>query len=87
MKALVALISGAFLASSALAQTPDAGPTGNGNEVAERADAPESGASEAPEAVDERRICRRVDGDVSSRLSSRRVCRTAAEWRRSNRSS
>jgi hypothetical protein len=85
---LVALISGAFLASSALAQTPDGGPTGNGNAVAERADAPEgSGASDAPEAADERRICRRVDADVSSRLSSRRVCRTAAEWRRSNRSS
>jgi len=86
MKAFIALISGALLASPALAQAM-AGPTGSGAGLA--ADNQEStesaGASDERAADGERRICRRIDTGAGSRMNMRRVCRTAAEWRRMQR--
>ena len=39
-------------------------------------------AAETPAAQDdEKRVCRRVDPMTGSRLGTRRVCRSAAEWR------
>ena len=38
--------------------------------------------AEAPRAQeDEKRVCRRVEPATGSRLGTRRVCRSAAEWR------
>lgn len=86
MKALVTLISGVLLASPALAQSMD-GPTGSGGALAsENQNVAEStGAANERSADGERRICRRVEVTSSSRMSTRRVCRTAAEWRQSQR--
>lgn len=86
MKAFVALISGVLLASPALAQAMT-GPTGSGAGLsADNQESPEStGASNERAADGERRICRRVDTGLGSRMAYRRVCRTAAEWRRLQR--
>ena len=46
-------------------------------------------AAEAPPAEQprERQICRRVSGATASRMGPRRVCKTAAEWAATARSS
>jgi len=89
MKAFVALISGVLLASPALAQSMDGGPSGSGAGLAaENQDVPEStGTASEQSADDERRICRRVETTSASRMATRRVCRTAAEWRTAQRGS
>ena len=88
MKALIALISGALLAAPALAQTMS-GPTGSGAGLA--ADNQEMAESTGPSnertTDGERRICRRIDTGIGTRMAYRRVCRTAAEWRRIQRGS
>ena len=87
MTTFVVLISGILLASPALAQTSVGSMSGGVADLTERSDAPETtGESGERSADSERQICRRVDGDTSSRLSARRVCRTAAEWRQVQRS-
>jgi len=87
MKAFVALISAALLASAALAQSTD-GPTGSGAALgADNREIPDNTSTSAePTADGARRICRRVAISSNSRMSTRRVCRTAAEWREADRS-
>lgn len=87
MKTFVVLISGILLASPALAQTSAGSMSASVADPTERNDAPETRGESGERSADgERRICRRVDSDPSSRLSARRVCRTAAEWRQVQRS-
>lgn len=87
MKALVVLISGLVLAGPAFAQSSMGGSVGgSGGELATQNDTPEStGEANQRGADGERRICRRVGTDSSSRMANRRVCRTAAEWRETQR--
>ena len=88
MKAFVVLISGVLLASPALAQPMDGGPSGSGAALAaDNQNAPE-GTGAASERAGERepRICRRVGSSSVSRLGGQRVCRTAEQWRRAQRS-
>ena len=86
MKAFVAVISGVLLASPALAQTM-AGPTGSGAGLStdNQETAESTGAANERSADGERRVCRRIDTGLGSRMAYRRVCRTAAEWRRIQR--
>lgn len=87
MKAFVALISVSLLASPALAQSMG-GATGSGAALTtDNQDAPESTGAAGQAAGGERRICRRVETASGSRMSYRRVCRTAAEWRDAQRGS
>ena len=52
----------------------------------EAAEAPENATSTAGEAEGgERRICRRVETATGSRMSYRRMCMTADQWRNFNR--
>jgi len=82
MKALVVFISGLVLAGPAFAQSSMGSVGGLGGELATQNDTPEStGEANQRGADGERRICRRVETDSSSRMATRRVCRTAAEWR------
>jgi hypothetical protein len=46
----------------------------------EREELQQQSAAETP-ANGERLICRRIASGTASRMGSRRVCRTAAEWR------
>lgn len=86
MKTFVALTSAALLASAALAQSTD-GLTGSGAALGtDNREAPENtGTSNETTADGARRICRRVTISSNSRMSTRRVCRTAAEWRDADR--
>lgn len=86
MKAYVALISAVLLASPALAQSMG-GPTGSGAGLStDNQDLPESTGPAGERSADgERRICRRIETATGSRMSYRRVCRTAAQWRDAQR--
>jgi len=88
MKAFVVAFCGLVLASPALAQMNSGGEmTRSGAALSGEGDAPESsGAGNARAEEGERRICRRVETDSASRMATRRVCRTAEEWRQSQRS-
>ena len=68
-----------------MAQTGGGVMAGSGAELSERGDLPESTGSDEPAADGERRICRRIEIATSSRMSTRRICRTAAEWREAQR--
>lgn len=89
MKAFVVVISGLLLATPALAQPSGGTMSGSGAGLSERTDLPEStgpGANANANAPNgEHLVCRRVETGSTSRMSSRRVCRTAAEWRDSQR--
>jgi hypothetical protein len=85
MRFIVALISSALVAAPALAQTSGGVMSGSGAELSDSRDAPES-TSDAGEAAAERMICRRIEAVSGSRLSTRRVCRTAEQWRAAQRS-
>lgn len=86
MKLIVALISSALVAAPAFAQTSGGVMSGSGAELSESRDTPESTSDAGTaEADGERRICRRVETGSSSRMSTRRVCKTAEEWRAAQR--
>jgi hypothetical protein len=87
MKSFVVVISGLLLAAPAFAQANGGGSmTGSGASMS-------SGQSEAPEGASDseggegenRRICRRVETASGSRMSYRRLCMTARQWRSFNR--
>lgn len=88
MRAFVVAISGLLLAFPALAQTSGLS-GGSSTGLAEQSDLPESsgpGASAGTDSPDgERRICRPVEAPTSSRIATRRVCKTAEEWRAAQR--
>ena len=85
MKMFVAFASLALLASPALAQTGTGTISGSGGELATQNDTPESTGHAGQNADGERRICRRVETGSQSRMTYRRVCRTAQEWRETQR--
>jgi hypothetical protein len=83
MKAFVVALSGVLLAFPAHAQSVT---SGSGAELSAQSDTAESTGSANSRAADgERRICRRIETDSSSRMGSHRVCRTAQEWRDAQR--
>ena len=85
MKVFVAFASVALLATPALAQGGSGSVSGSASELATQSDTPESTGQAGTNAAGERRICRRLDTDSSTRRGSRRVCRTAQEWREAQR--
>lgn len=87
MKTFVAFASLALLGSPAPAQTGTGTGTisGSGGELTTQNDTPESTGHAGQNADGERRICRRVETGSQSRMSYRRVCRTAQEWREAQR--
>ena len=86
MRAFVVLISSFLVAAPAFAQSSMGSVSGSAAELSTESEAPErTGAASERNADGERRICRRIEADSSSRMATRRVCRTAAEWRESQR--
>jgi len=83
MKAFVAAMSLLVLSSPALAQD---GPRGGLDRGADStpSDSARTGDSNAQ---GERLICRVINTSSTSRMASRRVCRTAEQWREASRSS
>ena len=80
MKLLIASIAATLIAAPAFAE-PSGTANGTGPEQ-QTGMAPDNASSS--EAEGERRICRRVSAS-ESRMSSRRMCMTAREWRDYNR--
>jgi hypothetical protein len=80
VKLLIASIAAALIAAPAFAE-PSGTVNGTGPEQ-QTGMAPENASS--GEAEGERRICRRV-ANTETRMSSRRMCLTAREWRDFNR--
>ena len=85
MKMIVALASVALFASPVFAQGGSGPVSGSAGELATQTDIPESTGHAGQNADGERRICRRIETDSSTRRASRRVCRTAQEWRQAQR--
>jgi hypothetical protein len=85
MKVLVALISGLLVASPVYAQGGGTTVSGSGGELSTQTDTPESSGQGGQGADGERRICRRVETGSQSRMTYRRVCKTAEEWRAAQR--
>ncbi len=85
MKIFVAFASVVLLASPAFAQGGSGSVSGSAGEMQTQSDIPGSTGQAGQNADGERRICRRIDTDSSTRRASRRVCRTAQEWREAQR--
>ncbi|HYD11808.1 MAG TPA: hypothetical protein VEC11_03075 [Allosphingosinicella sp.] len=85
MRVFVALASVALVATPAFAQGGSGAVSGSAGELATQSNTPESTGSGGQGADGERRICRRVETGSQSRMTYRRVCRTAEEWRASQR--
>jgi hypothetical protein len=86
MKALVFVISGLLLAAPAVAQTSGELMSGGGaGSGAEQTEVAEEASAAATEEAGERRICRKVETASGSRMSFRRLCMTADQWRNFNR--
>ena len=85
MKMFVAFASVALLASPAFAQGGSGAVSGSAGELSTQGDTPESTGQGGQGADGQRRICRRVETGSQSRMTYRRVCRTAEEWRDSQR--
>ncbi|HTU11075.1 MAG TPA: hypothetical protein VMG08_09275 [Allosphingosinicella sp.] len=85
MKMVVALISSLLVAAPAVAQGGSGSVSGSAGELSTQGDTPESTGQGGQGADGERRICRRVETGSQSRMTYRRVCRTAEEWRESQR--
>ena len=84
MKKLI-VVASLLIAAPAFASTGDM--TTNANTPAtERGETAGTGESSEAEASDgNRRVCRNVDDGAGSRVSSRRVCMTADQWRAQRR--
>lgn len=85
MKVLVAFASLVLIASPALAQGGSGSVSGSAGELATQNGTPESTGNGGQGADGERRICRRIETGSQSRMTYRRVCRTAEEWREAQR--
>ena len=85
MKMFVAFASLVLMTSPAFAQSGSTSVSGSAGELATQGDTPESTGHAGQNADGERRICRRVETGSQSRMTSRRVCRTAEEWREAQR--
>jgi len=85
MKALAVAICVFLTAAPAMAQM--SGNTG-GSGAQMRSNSDEQNANDpaaSTAANGERLICRRVDAPSGSRVSTRRICRTAEQWREAQR--
>lgn len=82
MKTLALTLSALIVAAPAFAQ---GGATPGGSLSSQARNVPEGSSEPGVDENGERRICRRID-DTSSRMASRRVCKTAREWREYERS-
>ena len=79
------VVASLLVAAPALASTGDNATSGNAP-AAERAETEAGEANETqPSEAGDRRICRNVDYGAGSRVSSRRVCMTADQWRAQRR--
>jgi len=85
MRVFVAFASVALLATPAFAQGSNGAVSGSAGELSTQNDTPESTGQAGQNADGERRICRRVETGSQSRMTYRRVCRTAEEWRTTQR--
>ena len=87
MRSFVLVMTGLLLTTPAFAQGVGGGSTGSGAQMAtEATETPENAASTSGDAEGgERRICRRVETGTGSRMSYRRMCMTADQWRNFNR--
>ena len=85
MKMIVAFASVVLMASPAFAQGSTGAVSGSAGELATQGDTPESTGQAGQNADGERRICRRIETGSQSRMTTRRVCRTAEEWRAAQR--
>jgi hypothetical protein len=87
MKSFVIVISGLLLAAPAFAQVNGGGSmTGSGASMSSSQSETPEGASDGEGGEGEnRRICRRVETASGSRMSYRRLCMTARQWRSFNR--
>ena len=86
MKIRVALCSVLLVAAPAFAQTSGSVMSGSGAVLeGGSGDLPDGESTSGQNEDGERRICRRVETDSQSRLSTRRLCLTAREWRDFNR--
>ena len=84
MKKLI-VVASLLIAAPAFANTGDTTTNANApaTERTETAGTSESGEAEASDG--NRRICRNVDYGAGSRVSTRRVCMTADQWRAQRR--
>jgi hypothetical protein len=85
MKMYVAFASVALIAAPAFAQGGSGAVSSSAGELSTQNDTPESTGQSGQGADGERRICRRVETGSQSRMTTRRVCRTAEEWREAQR--
>lgn len=81
MKLTIVAIASLLTAGSALAQVTGAAGSNGSNIETGQNNVPEGPSEAGRSETGERRICRRVETGSSSRMSSRRVCLTAREWR------
>jgi hypothetical protein len=82
MKSYVVAFCGLMLAAAPAFAQQGGSMSSSGASLATQGDQPEStgnGSDRTPDG--QRRICRRVTNDSSSRMGGHRVCRTAQEWR------
>lgn len=77
MKTFVVALAAFFVAAPALAETAAT----RANETGTPGEATAAQAAEDSEDRDSRRICRRVNTATGSRMSEKRICMTAREWR------
>jgi hypothetical protein len=87
MKAFVVAISGVFLATAAFAQEAGDETSATSSEAVSStaSDQREEAGSDTGQAAP-RQICRRMETATGSRMSYRRMCMTAEQWRSFNRS-
>ena len=86
MRVFVAFASVALLATPAFAQGGNGAVSGSVGELSMQTDAADSNEVDGAQAANgERLICRRVETGSQSRMTYRRVCRTAEEWRTTQR--
>ena len=85
MKMIVAFASVALLAAPAFAQSGTV--SGSGAELSTQSETTDATEGDSTQAANgERLICRRVQNDSSTRrTNSRRICRTAQQWREAQR--
>ena len=82
MRTIILAISALVIATPAMAQPQ----SGSGASVATgQANLPEGSAEAGTTAEGQRKVCRRIPTESSSRMSLRRVCLTTREWREFDR--
>ena len=80
----VLVASACFVLAAPASAQMASGAMNSGLSPSERPQPPEETSSSQP-AEGERLICRRIEAGTASRMDSRRVCRTAEQWRATQR--